>query len=167
MRRGKDAAWQGGYASWGGVLRAHESQPLLHMAAASVAQAVGGPLHMGAAHLAQLERRRAHEQQQLAPGRAQLRREARDAPAEVLVVGARERAVVVEDDSVADHLAEPPVPHPVLRQEDVLCRVEEGGEVVLEARRHHAGAAEDPVERAGVHAQSLLPEEERDCAAAA
>ena len=44
---------------------------------------------------------------------------ARGTPAEVLVVGARERAVVVEDDTVSDHFAVPPVPHPVVRQEDV------------------------------------------------
>ena len=44
---------------------------------------------------------------------------ARGTPAEVLVVGARERAVVVEDDTVSDHFAVPPVPHPVVRQGDV------------------------------------------------
>ena len=44
---------------------------------------------------------------------------ARGAPAEVLVVGARKRAVVVEDNTVFDHLAEAPVPHPVLRQKHV------------------------------------------------
>ena len=31
----------------------------------------------------------------------------------------------------------------------------------VEARRNHARAAEDPVKRTGVHAQPLLPEEER------
>ena len=121
---------------------------------------------------------------------------ARGTPAEVLVVGARERAVVVEDDTVSDHFAVPPVPHPVVRQEDVpgylglqpgkrndeamtqglqplllrqrgvLRRVKEAGKVIVEARRNHARAAEDPVKRTGVHAQPLLPEEERYRAAA-
>ena len=54
----------------------------------------------------------------------------------------------------------------LLLQRGVLRRVEEAGEVVVEARRDHANATEDPVERTGVHAQPLPPEEERDRAAA-
>ena len=44
---------------------------------------------------------------------------ARGTPAEMLVIGARGRAVVVEDDTVSDHFAILPVPHLVVRQEDV------------------------------------------------
>ena len=54
----------------------------------------------------------------------------------------------------------------LLLQRGVLRRVEEACKVVVEARRDHAGATEDPVKRTGVHAQPLLPEEERDRAAA-
>ena len=54
----------------------------------------------------------------------------------------------------------------LLPQRGVLRWVEEACEVVVEARRDHAGATEDPVKRTGVHAQPLLPEEERDRAAA-
>ena len=54
----------------------------------------------------------------------------------------------------------------LLPQRGVLRWVEEAGEVVVEARRDHAGATEGPVKRTSVHAQPLLPEEERDRAAA-
>ena len=54
----------------------------------------------------------------------------------------------------------------LLRHRGVLRRVEEAGKVIVEARRNHARAAEDPVKRTGVHAQPLLPEEERYRAAA-
>ena len=54
----------------------------------------------------------------------------------------------------------------LLRQRGVLRRVKEVGKVIVEARRNHARAAEDPVKRTGVHAQPLLPEEERYRAAA-
>ena len=54
----------------------------------------------------------------------------------------------------------------LLPQRGVLRWVEEACEVVVEARRDHAGATEDPVKRTGMHAQPLLPEEERDRAAA-
>ena len=54
----------------------------------------------------------------------------------------------------------------LLRQRGVLRRVKEAGKVIVEARRNHARAAEDPVKRTGVHAQPLLPEEERYRAAA-
>ena len=54
----------------------------------------------------------------------------------------------------------------LLPQRGVLRWVEEAGEVVVKARLDHADATEDPVKRTGMHAQPLLPEEERDRAAA-
>ena len=73
------------------------------------------PLLLGAAGVTNVPRCAA----QRAWAAACVRGLARGTPAEVLVVGARERAVVVEDDTVSDHFAVPPVPHPVVRQGDV------------------------------------------------